>query len=128
MSTTSLATPAAAARPRTSGFLRIGVALAVVGGLLAMIGSFLPWFRVERNAFGFGQSLQATDVDTVHGLNVAAGWVALVLGVVAVALGFLVADLRDRNGRMRAGAAILAAGLITMVWSIAQLETEQSRA
>jgi hypothetical protein len=101
----------------------VAMALIVLGGALALIGSFLPWFHLERILGGFTQNAA-----TVHGLRVAAGWIALALGIVSVALGFTLVDVRARGRGKAAALGALIAGVIVLVWAIVQWNTEQSKA
>jgi di/tricarboxylate transporter len=56
----------------------IGAILAIVGGALLIVGSFLPWAEVS----GGGQSVSAKGVDGSDGyLTIATGLVALVAGI-----------------------------------------------
>lgn len=56
----------------------IGAILAIVGGALLLVGSFLPWAEVS----GGGQSVSAKGVDGSDGyVTIAAGLIALVAGI-----------------------------------------------
>ena len=80
-------------RPRTP----IGAILAIAGGALLVIGSFLAWAEIS----GGGQS------ESVSGTDASDGWVTLVAGLIALGAG--IAMLRSPT-RQLALAAALAGG------------------
>jgi hypothetical protein len=76
------------------GRTSIGPVLAIAGGVLLVIGSFLSWAEIS----GGGQS------QSVSGTDVTDGWVTLVAGLVAIAAG--VAALRAPRRPLAVAAGI----------------------
>lgn len=87
-----------------------GVVIAV-GGTLAVVAATRPWYQAMAEVAMLGTQ-QARAVGVVHGLpSTVPGWVALVLGVVAVTLG--VACALDRPpGKARPVLVAVALGLV----------------
>jgi hypothetical protein len=91
----------------------IGPVLAIVGGVLLAIGSFLTWVTVD---------VRAQDVsDSGTGIDVDDGWITLVLGVVLVVAGVI--NLRSSRRALAVVAIVLGVlGLALGVWEIVTVE------
>jgi hypothetical protein len=73
----------------------IGAILAIAGGALLVIGSFLSWAEIS----GGGQSQSVTGIDATD------GWVTLVAGLVAIAAGIAALRQARRSFALAAGIA-----------------------
>ncbi|HEY7659264.1 MAG TPA: hypothetical protein VIC58_01540 [Actinomycetota bacterium] len=85
------------ARERTAG-APIGAVLAIVGGALLAIGSFLTWAEVS----GGGQTVAAKGTDGSD------GYITLVLGIVAIGCGIVLM----RGARRALAIIVIVAGII----------------
>jgi uncharacterized membrane protein len=97
--------------------------LAIVGGLLVILGSFLTWFSVTADA----SALQGRSVTiSVNGMD-GDGTITLVAGIVLVILGGVMFVMRGRNVTAISIIALLG-GLVAAIVAIYDITTAKSNA
>jgi hypothetical protein len=82
--------------------------LAIAGGVLMVVGSFLPWFKVDATLVNI----------TRTGMDDNIGWVTIIFGVVAAGIGFAI--MRGRGVRWNVAlimVSALAGVLAAVVWA-----------
>ncbi len=109
----------------TSGVQGVAIGLLMLGGVLAVLGSALNWFRFSANLSGVGG---ATTTNSVKGLDGSDGVITLILGLVLVVVGVLLATVRARGSRLGLALGGLLAALVAGGIGIYDAATAKSRA
>lgn len=85
-------------QPSAGGATPIGSVLAIVGGALLAIGSFLVWVTLSGGGFD----------ESTTGVDGSDGWITFAAGLVAILAGFLAI----RSGRRAIAVVVILAGLV----------------
>lgn len=94
----------------------IGPVLAIAGGVLLAIGSFLTWVTVDVRAQGVSDSGTGIDVDD--------GWITLAAGIVLVAAG----ALNLRSPRRALAVLMVLVGVLGLALGVWEIVTVEDRA
>ena len=97
--------------------------LAILGGLLVILGSFLTWFSVTADASALGGRSVTISVNGMDG----DGTITLVTGIVLVILGGVMFVMRGRNVTAISIIALLA-GVVAAIVAIYDITTAKSNA
>jgi hypothetical protein len=97
--------------------------LAVVGGLLVILGSFLTWFSVTADASALGGGSATISVTGMDG----DGTITLIAGIVLVVLGGVMFAMRGRNLTAISIIALLG-GVVAALVAIYDITTAKSNA
>src|SRR5205085_1687464 len=97
--------------------------LAIVGGLLVILGSFLTWFSVTADASALGGGSATISVNGMDG----DGTITLVAGIVLVILGIVMFVMRGRNLTAISIIALLG-GVVAALVAVYDITTAKSNA
>jgi hypothetical protein len=98
--------------------------LVVVGGVAAIVGSFLVWFRVHLGLKGLGVVARTISSKGIDGAD---GKITLIAGVVAVLMGLLMFLRNSGRSRVARGVVALLGGLTAAGLSGYDAATPQQR-
>jgi hypothetical protein len=122
----------------------LGAILAIVGGALAAIGSFLTWIKVTIDFTELGQFisqqtgqplppgvLPANQTQSFAGTSGSDGKITLIAGVVAIVAGVVLIAAKSRSARRAAAVLGAIGGLVALalgVYDATRVDTEKDKA